>query len=233
MNHQVPNEGITVEASRPAWPRGNPDCMHALRWRMLREFLRFEVPELPNAAGGVLFLPIKSLSRPPPPSVWPRLSACASDFFFWKWAAQGDPCHRFRPTPNLPDTPTCPTTITTCTYLRSSSLVLDWASKNSARLKAPQFIPHELDLTHSSRMGIIISISSLGTLLYLQYSHFCIACNVLRSKSYRNLDELVGVGGGLGCVWMGYVAKCYGIHPHRKTPAWQPSSICLPHGAPR
>lgn len=32
MKHHVPNEGITVEASRPAWPIENPDCMHALRW---------------------------------------------------------------------------------------------------------------------------------------------------------------------------------------------------------
>ncbi|KAI7929711.1 hypothetical protein M0657_001438 [Pyricularia oryzae] len=80
--------------------------------------------------------------------------------FFWKWAAQGDPCHRFSRrgkkkslTKIRSNRPTAATT----TYV-----VLDWASKNSARLKGPQFIPHELNLTHSPRMGIIISISSPG-----------------------------------------------------------------------
>lgn len=69
-----------------------------------------------------------------------------------------------------------PDTLTAPTYV-----VLDWAFKNSARLKGPQFIPHELDLTHSPRMGIIIFISSLLN-LPRQYSHFCIACNVLRPR---------------------------------------------------
>ncbi|TLD10833.1 hypothetical protein PgNI_05982 [Pyricularia grisea] len=180
MKHHVPNEGITVEASRPAWPIENPDCMHALRWMRCGN-----VPEPPDAAREVPTCIRKSLSRPPPPQRLASAERMCERLFFWKWTAQarqGDPCHRFRKEKKRkawqksPQQGRQPDTLTAPTYV-----VLDWAFKNSARLKGPQFIPHELDLTHSPRMGIIIFISSLLN-LPRQYSHFCIACNVLRPR---------------------------------------------------
>ncbi|TLS25938.1 hypothetical protein PpBr36_07374 [Pyricularia pennisetigena] len=68
----------------------------------------------------------------------------------------------------------------------------------------PQFIPHEFDLTHSPRMGIVHLKFITGTLLYLQYSPFCIAC--ISHRIVSAFDGGSGIQGRAACLDMTHTA---------------------------